>query len=422
MASPAPPPATAPERYSWRLQGTVYAAGFFNGNLFNMVAIVMPLWALQLEATPLMIGILLGSRQALLIFLAIHGGALMDRFGARSVIVVMGFIGTVSMALFPFFPFIAAGIALQMLSGLAESISWIGVQAMVGQAMKGNPTYSGRMTFVARMGGFIGPPMVGGAWDLWGHWGGFGLLTAWVAAGWLAAWLVPDFRERRPDEAATPAVRPRLIDLLPRPADYMETFRLMAYAGVALVVVATVTRQMGSGMQATFYVVWLEQIGISGTAIGVLFSLSSALSAGSALMVGPLARLCDRHWLLLFWVLVSILCMAVTPQLGPYWLIAAVIGLRGIAQGFNLPLLISIMAQSVGPQDQGKAVALRITVNRLNALFVPVLMGAVAQYAGLEYSFYVVGGLGVACLVALAVWVARSPAFREAEAAWSGRS
>jgi MFS family permease len=420
MASPAPPP--APEHYSWRLQGTVYATGFFNGNLFNMVAIVMPLWALQLEATPLMIGILLGSRQALLIFLAIHGGALMDRFGARSVIVVMGFIGTVSMALFPFFPFVAVGIALQMLSGLAESISWIGVQAMVGQAMKGNPTYSGRMTFVARMGGFVGPPMVGGAWDLWGHWGGFGLLTAWVAAGWLAAWLVPDFRERRPEEELTPAPRPRLVDLLPRPADYMETFRLMTYAGVALVVVATVTRQMGSGIQATFYVVWLEQLGISGTAIGILFSLSSALSAGSALMVGPLARLCDRHWLLLFWVFVSILCMAVTPLLGPYWLIAAVIGLRGIAQGFNLPLLISIMAQSVDLRDQAKAVALRITVNRLNALIVPVMMGAVAQYAGLEYSFYVVGGLGVACLLALAVWVARSPAFREAEAAAGGRT
>jgi len=414
MASPAPTPLPPEERYSWRLQGSIYAAGFFNGNLFNMVAIVMPLWALALGASPLMIGIILGSRQAMLIFLAIHGGALMDRFGARSVIVVMGFIGVVSMALFPVFPFAAAAIALQMLSGLAESVSWIGVQALVGQAMKGNPTYTGRMTFVARIGGFIGPPMIGGAWDLWGHWGGFAFLTVWVAAGWLAAWLVPDFGERKPAEpGATPPPKTTLADLLPRLSDYMETFRLMAYAGVALVVVATVTRQMGSGVQATFYVVWLNQIDISGTAIGVLFSLSSALSAVAALAVGPAARRFNKHWLLLFWVLASILCMAVTPLLGPYWLIAAVIGLRGVAQGFNLPLLISIMSQAVAPQDQAKAVALRITVNRVNALVVPVLMGAIAEYAGLEYSFYVVGTLGVACLAALAVWVARSPEFRD---------
>ena len=110
-------------------------------------------------------------------------------------------------------------------------------------------------------------------------------------------------------------------------------------------------------------------------------------------------------------IFISILCMAVTPLLGPYWLIAAVIGLRGVAQGFNLPLLISIMSQSVGPQDQAKAVALRITVNRLNALFVPVLMGAIAEFAGLEYSFYVVGAIGTVCLFGVAAWVARSPAF-----------
>jgi MFS family permease len=413
MASPATPSAGPEERYSWRLQAPIYAAGFFNGNLFSMVAIVMPLWALALGASPLMIGIILGARQALLIFLAIHGGALMDRFGARAVIVVMGGIGVVSMALFPIFPFAAAAVALQMLSGLAESVSWIGVQALVGQAMKGNPTYSGRMTFVARIGGFAGPPAIGAAWDIWGHWGGFAFLTAWVAAGWLSAWLVPEFGEKKQQaDDATPPPKTRLVDLLPRPADYIETFRLMAYAGVALAVIATVTRQMGSGVQATFYVVWLKQIDISGTVIGLLFSVSSALSAVSALAVGPMSRIVDKHWLLLFWVLVSILCMAVTPLLGPLWLIGAVIGLRGVAQGFNLPLLISIMSQAVSSRDQAKAVALRITVNRLNALVVPVLMGAIAEYAGLEYSFYVVGALGTACLIALAVWVARSPAFR----------
>jgi MFS family permease len=413
MIPPAAPHPGPEERYAWRLQAPIYAAGFFNGNLFNLVAIVMPLWALSLDASPLMIGIILGSRQALLIFLAIHGGALMDRFGARSVIVVMGLIGVVSMALFPLFPFVAAAVALQMLSGLSESVSWIGVQALVGQAMKGNPTHTGRMTFVARIGGFLGPPLIGGAWDLWAAPGAFAALTGWVAAGLVSAWLVPAFGVGAAETAAaTPVEKARLIDLLPRPSDYLETLRLMASAGVALVVIATVTRQMGSGVQATFYVVWLDRIDISGAAIGTLFSLSSALSAVSALVVGPLARRVSRTWLLLFWVLVSILCMAVTPLLGPYWLIAAVIGLRGVAQGFNLPLLISIMAQSVGPQDQAKAVALRITVNRINALVVPVLMGAIAEVGGLEYSFYVVGAIGTACLFGLAAWVARSPAFR----------
>jgi len=324
---------------------------------------------------------------------------------------VFGFVGTLSMALFPVFPTLGVGIALQMFGGLAESINWIGVQALVARSLEGLPTYTGRMTFVARIGGFAGPPLIGAAWDLFGGPGAFAALALWVACGWAAAWMVPETGTAAPAREQA-ARRIRLADLVPSAADYAATFRLLAIGAVALVIAATVVRQAGSAMQSSFYVVWLEGIGISGTAIGALLGLSAALAAVSSLAVGPLTRRIGAHWLLLAMVFVSIVSMAITPLLGTYALLMAAIAVRGLSQGLNLPLLISIMARAVRADDQAKAVALRITVNRANSALVPVLMGAAAEVVGLENSFYAVGGAGLALLALLALWVWRAPAFR----------
>ena len=85
-----------PERrgqFPWRVQGPIYGTAFFTGNLFPMSHVVMPLWALELGASPLLIGIIISSRQILPVTLSIHGGALLDRFGARNVIMVLGVVG-----------------------------------------------------------------------------------------------------------------------------------------------------------------------------------------------------------------------------------------------------------------------------------------------------------------------------------------
>ena len=396
---------------TWRLRGAIYACGFFYGNIFHMGSVVLPLWALTLDLSPLMIGVFLGSRQILPVLLSIHGGALVDRLGTRRVILVLGAIGALTFVLFPVFPWLWAAVALQMVSGLTESVNWIGAQALVGQVLKGNPSDAGRAAFVMRLGGFVGPPLIGAAWDLFGPWGAFGALGAWVAWGWGAAGLLPaGIAENH--AAGEPAPRLRLQDVMPRLSDYVASFRLMVIPAVALVIACTVLRQSGSAVQSSFYVVYLEGIGISGTAIGMLMGISSAVAAPASLTIGPLSRRFGAHRLLLFMVTASIVTMAITPLLGSYLVLLIVIAIRGGAQGMNLPLMISITATAVDRSDQGKGVALRITINRLASALVPIAMGAIAEVVGIANSFYIVGAVGVALLGLIAVWVARSPGFQ----------
>ena len=343
----------------------------------------------------------MASRQPLPVTLSIHGGALIDRFGPRKVIVILGLVGTASTLLFPVLPFLWAVILLQMIVGFAETTSWIGAQAVVAQLMRGQPVYAGRMTACARAGGAFGPLLVGFSWVHFGPAGGFLFFALWSFGGAATASFLP----RRGGGVGAIA---RRADVLPKASDYRVTLRMLALAAVALVIAATFLRQTGSGMQASFYAVWRTGIGFSADAIGLLIGIGNGVSALAALAVGPLTRRVADCWLLIVTVGLAIVGVAFTPMIEGFVPLAVAIGLRGAGQGLNLPLMMSIAARAVAPDLQGRVAALRVSFNRLGNAVFPVVMGGMAELVGLEYAFYAVGGAGILLLCLLSVWAARS--------------
>lgn len=393
--------------FPWRVQTPVYATAFFTGNVFPMMHVLMPLWALELTSSPLIIGIIISSRQILPVLLSIHGGALLDRLGPRQVIMWMGIAGACATGLFPVLPFIWAAIVLQMISGYAETTNWIGVQSAVGTILKGGAIYAGRMTAAARTGGFFGPILVGVAWEVLGPYGGFLILAAWLLSGVVAASFLP--RHVSSEPARAEGEKRKRPDVMPKMSDYRDTFRLLAISAVALVILATFMRQTGSGVQSSFYGVWLKQeLGLTGSTIGFLIGFGNAVSAVAALTIGPLTRRFADYWLLLVMVGFAIVGVALTPMLEGLVLLSIAIGLRGAGQGLNLPLMITITSRAVMPSLQGRVAALRISFNRLGSALFPIGMGALAEVIGLEAAFYAIGMMGVLLLSGLAVWVHKS--------------
>ena len=390
-----------------RVQAPVYALAFCYGNIMPMAAVVVPLWALELTSSPLLIGLVVASRQFLVVTLSIYGGALLDRAAPQKVILALAAVAAASFALFPALPFVWAAVLLQMISGFAETTNWIGAQALFGRVLKGRPVYAGRLTAAARTGGFIGPFLVGLVWQYSGPTGAFLLLAAWVMAGSAAALFLP--RVEAPDESDRP--RRRAAGVMPRLSDYTSAFRMLALPAVALVVMATLMRQTGTGIQSSFYGVWLKEIGFEAGTIGFLIGISSLAAAFAALAVGKLSRRFADHWLLIAAVIAAIAAIAVTPLLDTMTLLVVAICIRGVGQGLNLSLMMTIAARAVGTDLQGRVAALRITFNRLGGALVPLVMGAVAEFAGLENAFYAMGAVGIVAVAALSAWIARSPSF-----------
>ena len=201
--------------------------------------------------------------------------------------------------------------------------------------------------------------------------------------------------------------------VLPKLSDYVTTFRLLALPAVALVITCTFMRQTGSGIQNSFYGVWLKEIGFTASTIGFLLGLSNGVSALAALTVGWVSERVSRHWLLIGMTILAVTAIAITPLLGSLVTLAVFIGLRGFGQGYNFPLMLTISSQAVGPHLQGRVAALRISFNKFGGSLVPLIMGAIAEFVGLRSAFFLVGVVGVVALTGLGVWATRSPAFRD---------
>lgn len=372
-----------------RVQAAVYATGLFSSTQTVLVAVVLPLWLLHLNASPVMIGFALGSFNLLPFLFSVHGGALMDRLGPRRVMIAFAVMGAATPLLFPVLPFIWAVFVLQMIGGLASTMGWVGAQTLIGQLMKGSPRHAGRFTAICVLGNMVGPPLAGAGWDLIGPWGAFGVLFAWTALQLLAVFALPPAAG---DQVAEPHGRLKARDLKPEIKSYTAAFRLLALPMVAFVVMLSMVRITGYSIQGSFYVVYLNGHGITGTAIGLLMATGAVAAAAGALGAAPLARMMHSSWLLVVTALLSVLAMTVTPLLGLYVLFLAAQVARGASAGMSTPLIISQLSYAVGP-DQGKAVGLRTMMNRLTSTVTPMVMGALVAWVGLDGSFLVVGAL-----------------------------
>jgi predicted MFS family arabinose efflux permease len=203
--------------------------------------------------------------------------------------------------------------------------------------------------------------------------------------------------------------RPSLRELIPDINDYLAAFRLMAIPAIAMVVAVTMLRHSGVSMQGSFYVVYLGGIGITGTLIGTLLSVSGICGAAGSLLVGRLAQVVPSALLLVLAVGTTVVMISITPLLGTYVLLLIAMGMRGASTGIAQAMEISNMSRSAGAEVQGKAAALRVSAGRITAFIVPVIMGAVVEVAGLENSFYIMGAIIVAMLVAAGFRLGREP-------------
>ncbi len=379
----------------------LYGTSFFSLSLVPMAALIVPLWAIGLGASPLWIGVIVGARSLLPMLLSIHGGVLMDRLGTRRVMLFFAIVTMAAFPLYPLLPSLYALVALQLVTGLTQGLSWVGSQTLYGQFTRGSPKHAGRVTFFTNAGAFAGPLIAGVVWSAAGGLGAFALLTVWSMALLVTVLILPRTVDR-------PIKSVSLREIMPRTSDYGKAFALCAIPVVALVMVFTFLRIAVSGMQASFYVVYLENIGLTGTKMGVLMGCANFVASPAALL-NPPARLIKPAWLMVFATIGSILFMTITPLFSDFIFLLILAALYGAAGGIGFPTLLSLLSNAVDPHVQGMSVGLRTTVNRVASLVVPVVMGGIAEIWDTQTSFFVIGCALMITVAVTTYFVWRNP-------------
>jgi MFS family permease len=400
----------------FRSLASLYVAGPFSMGYVDFYTFLIPLYGLSLGFDASEVGLLVGARSIVAMFLSIHVGVLMDRFGTRKVTLFFVWAGMALAPLFPLVPWFWALLLLQLINGAAVSFAWSGAQTLIAQLAEGDARYLGRFTFFARLGSTTAPILGGAVWDFGGAWPAYLVGAAWGGALTIALLRAPEAEFfASPGYDGTSRARFRARDAWPRSSDYLSSIMLIAIPAVALSMAIMSMRNTTYSIQTSVYVVYLKQAGLVGTAIGILFAAAEIASGFGALFAGRATRLGDPQRTMLSGTALSILLIAITPLFGGifvFLLLSQIV--RGWLEGVIQPLVLSVQARAVGRHQQGAVVGLRQTGQRLTSIMIPPLMGGIADRWGVSESFFILGALMSLLCVPLALVVRRVGRVRSA--------
>ncbi len=378
-------------------------AGLFTNGVWDMLSVIVPLYGVGVGLNAAEIGLIVAARSVLPAVLSIHGGILMDQLGTRRVLLWVATASALLPVLYPLSGWFVVLFLLQLLLGLASALGMAASQTWAVQVAHGNTAMLARYSVATRIGTFIGPVVVGVAWDLHGAWAAF-LCVALCGAGSIVATAQSAGVEPQAPHAQHAHHAKGAAVLLPSWALHKEALLLALIPSVAFILVASLLRNASGAIQSSLFVVYLNGIGFSGTLIGTLVAIAELSGVAGSLLAARAERRLGAVRLVIACIVVSLMCIAATPLIAHMliMLIAACV-LRGIVQGMSQPLMYAILSHEVAGNRHGASVGLRNAVVRLGSIITPAVMGVAAEAYGIENSFYVIGGVFLVVTAGLAV-------------------
>ena len=364
---------------------------------FSLVLPLLPYYAQQFVASPLLIG-LLGTSNALAQMIgAPFIGRLSDRWGRRPLLLVgtaASLVGFVMLGLAKSLPLIFASRILDGLLGGNLALA----QAYITDVTDEKSRAKSLGILGAAFGiGFIIGPAAGGLLSRWGYW-----VPAFAAAGlslvnfvWVLAALPESLTAERRAELA---VRPRppvtagaLVAALRRPLVgpllHTRLFYSLAFGIFQASFALWALKRLGFASQSTGYVlayVGLLSVLVQGLAMGRLtsrFSERTLIIAGLALLAA------------------SLLAWGFVPNL---WLLLVVLAPTALAAGVLNVALTSALTKASSREDVGGTLGIAASLQSLTGVVSPVLGGFLLERVG-SWSLGVLAALITAWLATFAV-------------------
>ena len=387
------------------------AAGLFTNGVWDMLSVVVPLYSVAVGLSVAEIGLVVAARSVLPTALSVHGGILMDRWGTHRVLLWLSLASVLLPMLYPLSGWFTVLVVLQLLLGLASSLGMAASQTWSLQSSRADTAALARYSLVSRIGTFVAPVMVGAIWDAFGAWAAFVSISIWAAGIVAAAAYGASAHVTRtaPDHPSSASRRRAIGALIPRWTEHKDAFALAAIPAVAFVLAVSFLRNAPGAIQASLYIVYLDNAGFGGAMIGALVGLSEGFGVIGSLVAAPTERRVRARPLVIVCIVTSLLSIAATPLIAhSLFLLIVAAAVRGFGQGLSQPLMYSLLGRAVPATVHGATVGLRNSVTRLASIVTPAVMGVVAGTWGLEASFYAIGAILMVATFALP-FVARPP-------------
>ena len=390
--------------------------GFVFFTVTGLAGQFFTLYAQELGASTLTIGLLVTLRAVLPIFIAMPSGQLIDTIGPVKMLIVGCLSLLASLTLNATASSVVSLIASQFFLGASIIIMSSAFQVLVstGDAATRNE-YIQRFSMWMSGGGMVGP-LLGGlvasafSVSIDGYRAAFtvaALSSLALLAGLL--WLTRIYPHPRAEDSDVSLEQ--IFSLGGFVGSYKRGIDLAGHRPVQFGLTATFLIMYIQSLYNSFLPLYMDSVGFS----TMIISTALALNGLSAMLTryvlrGLMARLSPER-LLSIAGFVAATCVLATPLAGNHVAsMLALVVVMGGAVGVNLPLSIMIMVDAVGEAERGKLMGLRLLVNRFSQVLSPAMFGVIGHAFGLTAALYGGGVFLVATMFGFSAYASRAAA------------
>jgi MFS family permease len=339
---------------------------------------LVSLSALQAGASPFQVGLLAAMFAAFPLLLAVYAGKISDRIGVKRPMVVGALVIAAGLAVPLAVPNLVGLVLCAALIGLGHIFFHVSVHNLIGAYGDGEARTRNFATFSlgASVSAFLGPSLAGFSIDGWGFAPTHALLAAVAVlpAGILLAYprLIP------PRTPHSKSASGGSLELLANPG----LRRTLIMSGVTLT---------GIELFTFYFPVYGRSIDLSASAIGLVMSSYAIAAFIVRLGMNGATRRIGEIGVLTASLFVAGATYMLVPLVASAPLLAVVAFLLGLGLGCAQPLTILLTYNHAPAGRSGEALGLRLTVNKLTQIVVPLAFGAMGSAFGLLPVFWANG-------------------------------
>jgi MFS family permease len=355
---------------------TVFAVVLCNIVCYRGSKVLISLFALELGAPQFYIGTLIAMYSVFPMLIALYAGKLSDRLGVR-LPMLCGSAGVALGLLLPFlFPSLPALYASAALVGASYVFYNVAVQNLVGilSDEAGRTRNFSNYSLVMATGSFLGPLAAGFSIDHFGH----ATSYLYLAALPLVPVLIIVFARQvgRPrQERGTEGMRT------------VDAKNLLANAPLRRTLITSGVILTGTDLFQFYMPIYGHSVGLSASAIGVVLSMSAAAAFVVRLVMPALVRRWNEDAVLT----TALFLGAATYLVFPFFASAVLLGFiafaLGLSMGCGQPLTMMLIYARAPEGRSGEALGLRLTINNLMHVAVPLLFGTIGSALGVAPVF-----------------------------------
>jgi MFS family permease len=347
--------------------------------LFSMAGVragrvLLALYALNLGAQPLTVGVLAATFSAFPMLLSLLAGRFADRFGSRWPLII-GTVGGACGMLAPFFYatmpalFVAAA-----MNGFSFTFTNVALQNLVGLLSK--PETQARnfsnFSLALAVASFIGPLVVGFSIDHSGY--------AYACLYVVAISMVP--------MGLLLTKKVAIAHAKPQAAEKGSIRETLARRGVWRILATSSLVVTGIDMFQFYLPIYAHSIDMSASATGIVLATFSAASFVVRLIMPRLLKVWSEERLLAYSFYLGAASLMLVPLFTHAFVLALVSFMFGMGMGCCQPITMMLTFSRSAEGRSGEALGLRLTINHLTRVIGPVLFGSIGSAFGLFAVFW----------------------------------